>query len=176
MDDGWLVRDKPSAELIQVVLPEHLWRPFITVCHLEGGHQGALKTAERFAGRFYCPGWRRIADDVCTECPTCAGYCRGKPPRQGEMQMMEIGKPMERMAIDLVGPNPSTPRQNIYILTAIDSFSRYMWAVPIRNKLARTVIAALHRYVFSVWGLCREIYSDQGSEFNNELMDSICKE
>lgn len=90
---------------------------------------------------------------------------------------MEVNTPMEQLSIDLVGLNPVMPRKNVYILTIVDSFLRYLWAVPIRNKLARTIMAALHRYVFGISGLCHELYSDQGSEFNNEIiMDAVCKE
>jgi transposase InsO family protein len=89
---------------------------------------------------------------------------------------MEVDRPMDRLAIGLVGPNPSTSRHNNYILSVIDYFSRFLIAIPVRNKTAKCVATALHRYVFSVWGLCKELYSDQGGEFNNQLMASFCQE
>ncbi len=176
MEGNLLMLQADGSEELLTVLPTKLGRAYVIICHLESGHQGQTKTAERFATRFYFPGWRNEAKMVCTECPTCAGYCKGAPPRQGEMQLMEVKLPMDRLSIDLVGPNPATPRHNVYILTIIDYFSRYLWAIPIRNKSARSVITALHRHIFSTWGLCRELYSDQGGEFSNSLMDDVCKE
>jgi hypothetical protein len=159
-----------------VVIPRKLRQAYASICHLESGHQGQFKTAERFARRFYFPGWREVVKTVCVECPTCASYCKGVPPRQGEMRLMEVDLPMQRLSLDLVGPNPVTPRRNVYILTVVDSFSRYLWTMPLRNKLATGVMVALHQRIFSIWGLCREFHSDQGGEVHNELMSAICTE
>jgi hypothetical protein len=49
-----------------------------------------------------------------------------------------------------------------------------MIAVPLRTKEAKHVAAALHRHLFAGWGLCRELYHDQGREFHNKLIKTIC--
>jgi len=74
------------------------------------------------------------------------------------------------LAMDLTGPHPTTPRQFKYILTVTDCFSRFLWAVPLRNHFAPTVCTALQRTVFDHFGLCFEIVSDQGTEFCSKLM------
>jgi hypothetical protein len=83
---------------------------------------------------------------------------------------------VQRLAVDLVGPNPRTARGNVFILTALDTFTRYLIAVPLRNKTAPVVAAALIRHVFAVFGLAREIYSDRGGEFCNRVLQTICQE
>jgi len=87
---------------------------------------------------------------------------------------MEVQAPMDRVAIDLTGPHPATSRGNQYILTMVDCFTRFLIAVPVRNKYATTIAKALNRNLFSRWGLCREILSDQGKEFDNKLMRTLC--
>ena len=161
-----------SAEL--VLIPSRLQVIYVRACHVESGHQSLDKTADRVCRRGYFYGWRGAVADECRSCRVCAECARGEPPKQGPMQTMEVGAPMQRVAIDLVGPFVRTPRMNQYILTAVEHFSRFLIAVPIRNKTAKAVAAALHRYVFTVWGLCREIYSDRGREFCNELMTKLC--
>jgi transposase InsO family protein len=174
--EGVLQRLDAKTGCKQVVIPTALRLKFTEACHAESGHMGRAKTAERLNRRAYFPGWKRSVKTVCDECGLCAERCRGAPPRQGPMQVMEVAAPMERIQLDLVGPNPTTPRRNQWILTMIDSFSRYLISVPLRTKEARHVAAALNRYLFAVWGLCREIYHDQGREFDNRLIKSICQE
>jgi transposase InsO family protein/predicted aspartyl protease len=174
--DGLLLRVVNNREEGQVVMPAQLRRRFVEACHAEAGHMGQAKTIERVKRRCYFPGWKRLTIDTCRDCGLCAERCRGAPPRQGPMQTLEVGSPMERVQLDLVGPNPLTSRQNQWILTMVDSFSRYMVAVPIRTKEAKHVVAALHRYLFAIWGLCRELYHDQGREFQNKLVKTICRD
>jgi transposase InsO family protein len=159
-----------------VVLPTTMQQLFVDACHIEGGHQGREKTGELVQRRVYFPRWRKLIAEVCTSCALCAAYCRGKVPRQGAMQLMEIDQPMDRVAIDLTGPHPTSKRSNRFILTMVDCFSRYLIAVPIRNKFATTVAKAVNRYLFAKWGLCRELLTDQGTEFDNRMLKSLCKQ
>lgn len=64
---------------------------------------------------------------------------------------------MQTLAIDLTGPHPCSAEGHVYILTVIDTFSRFLVAVPIRNKTAKTVVTALYRHVFCKYGTSREI-------------------
>jgi hypothetical protein len=85
---------------------------------------------------------------------------------------MAIGGVGERWAIDLTGPHPISNGYK-YIFTAICPFSKYVVAVPIRNKEAATVARVLVDHVFLKWGLCSEILSDCGKEFENELLREL---
>jgi len=59
------------------------------------------------------------------------------------MQINEANGPMNRLAIDLTGKHPRSVQVHVYILTVIDVFSRFLIAVPLRNKEAKTVATAL---------------------------------
>jgi len=50
---------------------------------------------------------------------------------------------MQMTSIDIYGPYPITKRQNRYLLTVIDHFSRYPRAIPIPSQDAETVARAL---------------------------------
>jgi transposase InsO family protein len=175
--DGVLLRRLPPTPCrptkLVVVLPECAWYRYVEACHLEAAHQGRAKTGERVARRCYFPRWRTIVSEVCKKCHVCNAYSRGAPPRQGYMALAEVKCPMDRLAIDLTGPHPPSKRRNIYILTVTDCFSRYLVTVPLKNHFAKTVASALLKYVFCRFGLCREILSDQGTEFNSKLLLSL---
>ena len=81
---------------------------------------------------------------------------------------MVIGAPAERWVIDLCGPyKPSQGYK--YIFTAVCPFSKYVIAVPIRNKEAATVARVVINHIVMKWGLPSEILSDLGPEFQADL-------
>ena len=53
--------------------------------------------------------------------------------------LIKATQPMERLSIDFKGPIKSTSR-NTYMLTVIDEYSRFPFAVPCPNTLSSTVI------------------------------------
>jgi len=162
---------------LQIILPHSLVKQFAHQCHIgqTGGHFGVRKTQDQFARRAYTVGWKNVVEEVCRSCTECSRYYRGTPRRQGQMQINDANGPMDRLAIDLTGKHPRSVQGHVYILTVIDVFSRFLIAVPLRNKEAKTVATALYRHVFCKYGTCREIQSDQGKEFNNLLLEQMCE-
>jgi transposase InsO family protein len=76
---------------------------------------------------------------------------------------------MDKLAVDLTGQHPTSSKGYVYILTVIDVFSRFLVAVPLRSKTAETVADILYREVFCRFGTARQLMTDQGREFDNEL-------
>jgi transposase InsO family protein len=178
LHDGLLIKKLPETAVYGqrdvIVLPKQLRRDYVKACHDEAGHSGHDKTAELVSRRVYFPRWRKEVETVCKECDTCAPFGPGKRPRQGPMQLMEVNAPMDRISADLSGPHPISCRRNRFILTCMDDFSRYLIAVPIRNKYASTVIKALNRNLFSRWGVCKTLHTDRGTEFENKALHDLC--
>lgn len=63
-----------------------------------------------------------------------------------------------------------------YILCIIDVFSKYAWAVPLKNKTAATVLEAIKEVVKKSKRICQKIWVDQGSEFYNKYFQAWIKE
>jgi transposase InsO family protein len=91
------------------------------------------------------------------------------------MRTFEANGAGERLHIDLTGPHPVSRQGHVYIFTAIDAYTRYLVAVPLRNKSAVTVANALVEHVFLPHGAHRSIVSDQGREFCNEVLDEVTR-
>jgi IS30 family transposase len=68
-------------------------------------------------------------------------------------------------SIDICGPYPVTKRQNKYLLTFIEHFSRYPEAIPIPSQDAETVARALITQVFTRHGCPQVLSSDRGTNF-----------
>ena len=91
------------------------------------------------------------------------------------MRTYEANGAGDRLHIDLTGPHPVSRQGHIYIFTAIDAYTRYLIAVPLRNKTAVSVANALVEHVFLPHGSYRSILSDQGREFCNEVLDEVTR-
>ena len=74
------------------------------------------------------------------------------------LQLYNVGEPMERVAIDVLGPLP-------YILIAMDYFSKWPKAYALPNQEAVTVAGVLVSQFFSQFGVPGELHFDQGRNF-----------
>ena len=70
--------------------------------------------------------------------------------------------------MDLIGPLPESRKGNKYILTVIDSFSRFVRVVALPDKKMYTVARAMVNDVFSIVGTPDILYSDRGLEFTGK--------
>ena len=173
----WIQGSTGEAERYQLVVPLSRRKEMLELTHASfaGGHFGIRKSIAQLQRRAYWPGWKNDVRRFCQRCDRCARYRREKLPRQGYMQCPVVGEPMERFGIDITGPHPVSSKGNKYILTAIDYFSRWAEALPIRNQEAVTVAETLMVNVFSRFGMSRQILTDQGPCFESNLFKELCK-
>jgi transposase InsO family protein len=54
----------------------------------------------------------------------------------------------------------------------IDCFSRYAWAIPLKNKTAKSVTEAFET-LFKDGRICKKLWVDQGSEFYNKTLKKL---
>ncbi len=83
--------------------------------------------------------------------------------------------PWDTVAIDLL-TLPLTTDGHKYLLVAIDHFSRFSVLVSLKDKQATSVARALIDDVFCKYNTPKVLLSDNGTEFNNQILDAICKE
>jgi Integrase zinc binding domain len=111
---------------LQCVIPHNVRNFVLHQIHagFTSGHYGVRKKLILLSQRAYWKGWRKDCERYVRKCSDCAAYHRGRPPRQGELQDMIVGAPMERAGIDLTGPWPRS-NGNVYILMFIDHFETW---------------------------------------------------
>jgi transposase InsO family protein len=79
------------------------------------------------------------------------------------------------MSIDITGPHPRSRDGNEFILTVMDSFTKWAEAIPIRSHTAQVVARKLVENVFARYGTPLRLLSDQGPEFESALMAEMCR-
>jgi len=80
---------------------------------------------------------------------------------------------------DLVGLIPAGSNQKgqhgfQYILSVVDSATRYLWLIPLRNKTAETVANALYEDVIARTSVPSSVLTDLGTEFTAEILQRLC--
>ena len=174
--DGVMYRKKPDGAE-QVLMPKALREEFLKLAHtgVTGGHLGVRRTRWQVRRRAYWVGWSGEVKRFCKCCPQCNQYHRGKPPRQGPLQPLPCGEPWERLGVDITGPHPRSRRGNVYILTVMDYFTKFVEAIPMTNQEATTVAKALVDNVIVRYGAPLQILTDQGTNFDGNLFKELCK-
>ena len=179
--DGLLQRKftciEQQSEFWQTIVPRRYHQEFIKRVHTgaTGGHFGVKKTSASVQSRTYWPSWSSDVETFVKKCAVSAQYHRGALPRQAALQTPVVGEPWERISIDITGPHPKSSRQNVYILTLVDHFTKWAEAIAILNHTAATVAKDLMVHVFSRYGLPAEVLSDGGTEFESELFAQLMR-
>ena len=160
----------------QIILPRSMVNDVILSVHQGYGnsHLGIRKTRAKVQKRFYWCGWNQQIKIALRSCDRCARYHRGKLKRQTGLHPTNIGDVWQRIFIDITGPHPISREGKKYILTGQDAFSKFCFAIPIRNREAGTVAKMLAERVFTILGVPDEIMSDNGPEFEGKLMKDLC--
>ena len=73
-----------------------------------------------------------------------------------------------------MGPLPETCRGNKHLLVIGDHFSKWCEAFPTKDQKATTVALILVSKLFSRFGPPDVLHSDQGTNFESNLMKDIC--
>lgn len=172
----------PARELKQFIeeclnkeCPEEDKRAYlIDQCHIEGGHHGArLMFKALFREGYYWNGMLRDCKARAENCAQCLQY-NIQHDGYHPLQPMVTSFPMERLHVDLAGPFPTSTNGYNYVLVMVCSFTRYCVLVNLYSKMADEVAVAMVT-TFSTLGKPSVLYSDNGSEFRNQIQDAIAK-
>lgn len=116
-----------------------------------GGHLGIKNTLRKLA-KFYWPNQRRDVEDYVRSCEVCQSNRNPKTKPYGRLQPIAISKLMNRIHLDVIGPIKETPNKNRFILTMIDSLSRYGFAKALPEVHASHIIKFIKGKIVKIHG------------------------
>ena len=137
------------------------------------GHFDANATYEKLRKYYYWPRMFKTIQDYIKVCDTCQR--RGKPKKSQFLHPIPVGEIFDRWGMDIVGPLPPTKEGNKYIMVATEYLTRWPEAQAIPDIKAKTVAKFFYEQIVCRYGSPKVILTDQGSSFNNELVDALCE-
>lgn len=169
--------DEPWAAVTQIVVPVKYRQALIELAH-DGrfsGHVGVRNTTSKLQRHFYWPSLRADVARHCKECIVCqqVGKVNTPPKIVPLCKIPHLPEPFTKVQVDVVGPLPRTSKSNEYIITLIDTTSRYPHAVAVRAITARAITKVLMDF-FSLFGLPRRLQTDGASYFVGNHFREFC--
>ncbi len=93
--------------------------------------------AQKIRERYY---WETVYQDYKEHVTTCREcQFQGSPKKNNELHPIPVGRPWDRISIDIVGLLPITEWENRYIVICIDYMSKWAEAKPLPDKSAKQV-------------------------------------
>ena len=142
---------------------------------LLSGHFGVNKTSSKIKKKYY---WYQMDQDIRLYIRQCKQCNKDEEPRKkpkARLGLYLAGYPMDRIAVDIMGPMPLTKGGNRYILVIGDYFTRWMEAYGLPSQQADVVAQKLVHEFISRFGTPLEIHSDQGRNFESVLFKEVLK-
>jgi hypothetical protein len=99
---------------------------------------------------------------IGTKPAICVHLAGAQPQQRASMHPYNVGAPSERIALDVLGPLPSSELGNKYVLLIADYFTKWPEAYSLPNQEAITVAEVLMKEYICRFGVPLEIHSDQG--------------
>ena len=159
----------------RIVIPENMRTTVIAMLH--HGHTSAGKM-EKLAEAFWWPGMNREIHEKADSCPSCRAAGKSlitQIPSTEKNNLDILTEPNQEIQLDFAGPIKSRTRGDVYILVAIDRFSKWPTAHICKSADTRTVKKFLTKY-FTDNGIPRVIRTDNGSCFKSIEFKQFCKD
>lgn len=109
------------------------------------------------------------------KCDICSANKPLTKTQRAPLGQMQVGAPMDRVATDLLGPLPVTPRGNRYILTMTDYFTKWVEVIPVPDQTAVTCANVMLNEFICRYGCPLAIHSDQGRCYESEIFQQLCE-
>lgn len=154
------------------MLPPHLVDKAIKGCHDEVGHLGRDKTLDLLRERFFWPSLYKDVVEHLSNCRSCLKR-KGTTPKE-ELCPISASKPLELVHMDYLSLEPSKGNiENILVIT--DHFTRYAQAFPSKTQTAQATAKILWENFICHYGFPEKLISDQGRNFESELIKDLCR-
>ncbi|CAF0708802.1 unnamed protein product [Brachionus calyciflorus] len=106
------------------------------------------------------------------KCLTCHKVKQPKQLQRAQLQPIRPNKLLQLITIDITGPLPTSKNGNCYFLVICCHFSKWVALCPMNNTTSDKLAQNLIRFMMQ-FGLCTNIHSDLGTNFQSELMRKI---
>ena len=158
---------------MQLVLPEIFRKQALQGCHDDLGHLGVGRTTDLLRDHFYWPG---MFTDIIKHVKHCKRCLRFKPlPEKTPMENIDATYLMELVHMDYLTVEANDGGKDVNILVITDHFTCYVQAIVTSSQTAKYTAQNLWDKFIVHYGLPEQILTDQGCNFESDLLRELCK-
>ena len=155
-----------------LVIPQSYRQRAMEGCHDQVGHLGQDRVLDLLRDRFY---WLGMHADVLTyinSCPRC--LIRKSQQDKAPLLNIETSQTLELIHLDYLKIEPSKGNiENVLVITY--HFTRYAQAFPSKTQTALATAKLLWNNFILHYGFPEKIITDQGRNFESELIGHLCQ-
>jgi transposase InsO family protein len=120
--------------------------------------------------------WKNLRKDVrswVASCRTCATKKDPVVPVRAPLTSIAPLAKFQRWYTDCVGPLPLTEQGNKFFIIFVESITKYVEIFALPDLKAETTARTFVNGIVLRYGICKELYSDQGTNYTADLMRGI---
>ena len=161
----------------QLVIPRSLKDEVMLSLHEEitSGHLSFLKTYLKIKERFFWTGTYTEIKKWCASCVDCATKKTPRNLAKAPLQPIPVEGPFDRMAVDVLGPFPTSQRGNKYVVIFTDYFNKWPKAFAVTNADAPTTAKLFVEEILCRHSAPRKLLSDRGKNFLAKIVKGNCQ-
>lgn len=138
------------------------------------GHPGLKRCDAIIKDNCWFPRMSRFIRKYVNACIDCI-YKRGQYGKlEGSLHPIEkIAEPLHTIHIDHLGPFCRSVSGFSYLFVVVDSFTKFVWALPTKTTKTIEVEEKLSE-IFSYFGYPKRVISDSGTAFTSKRFKEFC--
>lgn len=159
--------------LKQVLIPFSMRENVLKYIHEFYCHPGGMQMYLRARLYVYWVGFRKDIGKFIKNCDTC-NRNKGSTGPKHVFQYPTPQRPFQRIHLDVLSGFCETSQGNKVLLVCICALTRYTEVIAQRTKTAAETANSFFRKWICRYGIPNVLISDSGTEFNNQLLSSLC--
>ena len=145
----------------------------LEACHDEIGHLGKDRVLSLLVDQFYWPNMKKDVEEYVQNCLRCLRF--KTIAEQTELTPIIVSRPLELIHMDFLMIESPKTEKDINVLIVTDHFTCYAQAFVTKSQTGNVVANTLWERFFSDYGFPEKILSDQGQNFESNLIAEVCK-
>ncbi|GJQ69551.1 hypothetical protein Trydic_g6648 [Trypoxylus dichotomus] len=164
---------RDEGRLLMVIPKKMRWR-IVKQYHDDKAYPSVDSTIGGIREKFWFARLKNIVKGYINSCPKCLFNKVPGGKKKGYLHPIDkIGCPYHTIHVDHLGPFVKSTKGNMYVLVAIDGFTKHVMLRAVKNTKSTTTCRML-REIITMFEPPRKIITDQGTTFTGVAFRNLC--